>query len=113
MKLEIPRCDDGIMEKRRRAKLSRGKGIVAGFEDRQNNERGIFFAWTSLASRETWFVAEAVRIGTQQVKLRDDRRELALRGWSCHAYSSKVSRSFNLTASQNRTLTGSHGAFEP
>ena len=29
---------------RSRAKLSRGKGLVAGFEDFQNNERGIFFA---------------------------------------------------------------------
>ena len=53
MKLEIPGCDEGILEDRRLANRSRGKGLVTGFEDGQNNERGVFLARTSLASRET------------------------------------------------------------
>ena len=44
MKLEIPGRDEGILEDRNRAKLTRGKGVVAGVEDSQNNERRIFLA---------------------------------------------------------------------
>ena len=78
MKLEIPECDEEVSEDRRQAKLLRGKRLVAGFEDCLNNERGMFLAQTSLASRGTWYAAEAVRLGTQQVKLRGNRRGLAL-----------------------------------
>ena len=80
MKLEIPGCEEGILEDRRRAKLTQGKGLVAEFEDRLNNERGRFLARTSLASFETWYAAGAVRFGTQQVKLRGNRRGVALAG---------------------------------
>ena len=73
VKPEIPGCDEGILEDRRRAKSLRGKELVAGFEDCQINERGIFLARTSLASREIWYAADAVRFGTRQVKLRENR----------------------------------------
>ena len=41
MELEIHGCDEGTLDDRRRAKLLRGKGLVAGFEDYKNNERGV------------------------------------------------------------------------
>ena len=44
MKSDIPGCDEGTSEDGRRAKLSRGNGLVVGFEDFQNNERGVFLA---------------------------------------------------------------------
>ena len=78
MKLEIPGCDEGIMGDQRRAQLSRGKGLVAGFGDCRNNERGTFLARTGLTGRETWYAARAVRFGTQQVKLRGNRRGVTL-----------------------------------
>ena len=53
-----------------------------GFEDFQNNERGVFRARTNLTSREAWYAAGAVRYGTQQDKLRGNRRGVALSGWS-------------------------------
>ena len=57
MKLKIPGCDKGILEDRRRAKHSRGKGLVAGLEDRQNNKRGVFLEFTDLAGLETRYAA--------------------------------------------------------
>ena len=88
MKVEIPGCDVGLekesraVEDRRRGTLSRGKGLVAGFADCQKNEKGVFLARTSLASRESWYEAGAVGLGTQQAKLRGNRREVALPGCS-------------------------------
>ena len=84
--LRPPGCDEGSQGDRRPAKLSRGKGLVAKFEDFQNNERGVFLArvsrTTSLASRETWYEAGALRLGTQPVRLRGNLRRVALTGWS-------------------------------
>ena len=53
--VEIPGCDEGALEDWKRAKLSRGKGLVAGFEEIRNNESATFLARTILASRETWY----------------------------------------------------------
>ena len=44
MGLEIPGCDEGDLEDQRKAGLSRGKGLFAGFRDWQNNERGMLLA---------------------------------------------------------------------
>ena len=64
---EIHGCDERILEDRRQDMHSRGKGLVAGFEDCQKNEKWMFLALTSSASRETWYAAGAMRLGTQQV----------------------------------------------
>ena len=44
MELEVPECDKGTSEDKRRAKLPRGKGRVSGFEEYQKNEIGVFLA---------------------------------------------------------------------
>ena len=44
MELGVPGCYEGILEDRKRAQLSRGKGLVVRFEGWQNNERGGFLA---------------------------------------------------------------------
>ena len=99
MRLEIPGCDDGVLEDRRRAKLPRGKRLVAGFEDFQNSERRMILAFTGLASTRSCFEATA-----EEWRLQDE---------TCHACSSKVSRPCNLAAPQNHTLIVSHAACEP
>ena len=80
IKLEIPECDEWNLGGSEATKHSRGKGLVAGLEASQNNERRMFLALTSLASRETWYAAGAVRLGKLQVKLRGNRRGEALPG---------------------------------
>ena len=85
-------------EDRRRAELSGGNGFVAGFGDCQNNERVIFLASASSTSRGTWYSPKAVRLGTQQVKLRASAEEWRFQDEACHAYSTRVPQSFNFTA---------------
>ena len=63
-----------------RFRMRAGTSFTAGFGDCQNNEREMLLALTWLAGRETWYAAGAVRHGTQQVKLRGDRRDLGLPG---------------------------------